>query len=319
MRTLVVFGTPFMSSFIPRFGFIGTGIWVRDVQAPSAAASKVVNLTAVYGRNQAAAVEIAAAHGASAETDLQAFFDKVDIVGIALPPAVQPEFAMAAIAAGKHLLLEKPIATEVDAARRIADGLDERGLKSLVFFTSLINHRNQTWLADVHAVGGWSGGRVDAFSGVLVDPANPFHSTAEWRSTTGALWDTMPHAVAMLSRIFGPVVEVVASAGMGDLKAAILKHRDGGLTTINVALDMPSSVPGETVIYGSAGKRELPIAVLDWKTNARQVYGEALASLVAAIDGRQTSHPDARFGAYVTAVIAATERSIAEQRPVAVD
>lgn len=301
----------------PRFGFIGTGIWVREVQAPAAAASRAVQLSSIFGRNQAAAAEIAAEHGVTAALDLDSFLRGVDIVGIALPPSAQPEFALAAIAAGKHVLLEKPVAIEVEAANRIADGLDEKGLKSLVFFTSLINPRNVTWLNDVHAVGGWTGGRVDAFSGVLVDPANPFHSTAAWRSTTGALWDTVPHAVAMLSRIFGPVTEVYAAAGQGDLKAATLTHRDGALTTINLAMDMPASVPGETVIYGAAGKRGLPVPVLDWKSNAQQVYGEALRSLVASINGEAASHPDARFGAYVTAVIAAIERSIASRQPIA--
>jgi len=299
-----------------RFGLIGTGIWVRDVQAPAAAASTAVQFAGLYGRNGAAAAEIAGAHGVQAFTDLDQFLDQVDIVGIALPPAAQPEFALAAIAAGKHLVLEKPVALEPDAATAIADGLEAKGLKSLVFFTSLLNHRNQTWLADVAAVGGWTGGRVDAFSGVLVDANNPFHSTAKWRAGTGALWDTTPHAVAMLVEIFGPVVEVTASAGQGDLKAAILTHRDGGLSTINIALDMPPSVLGETVIYGSAGKRALPIAVLDWKTNARQVYGAALGALVGSIDGQPTRLPDARFGAYVTTIIAALEQSLAEHRAI---
>ncbi|HEV2518653.1 MAG TPA: Gfo/Idh/MocA family oxidoreductase [Devosia sp.] len=308
-----------MPQSTPRFGFIGTGIWVSEVQAPAAAGSDAVRFTSVYGRNATAATAIATAHGATAYADLAGFLDSVDIVGIALPPSAQPEFALAAIAAGKHLLLEKPVAIEVGAARRIADGLDEKGLKSLVFFTGVLNRRSQAWLADVHEVGGWVGGRVDAFSGVLVDPANPFHSTARWRAGTGALWDTVPHAVAMLTQVFGPVVEVTASAGLGDLKAAVLSHRDGGLTTINLAMDMPSSVPGETVIYGKAGKREMPMQVLDWRTNARQVYGEALAALVASIEGQPTTHPDARFGAYVTAVIAAIERALAERRSVAVE
>lgn len=307
-----------MTDTHPRFGFIGTGIWVREVQAPAAAASTAVRLTSIYGRNHQAAAEVAAANGARAETDLARFFDGVDIVGIALPPSAQPEFALAAIAAGKHLLLEKPVAMEVAAARRIADAADEKGLKSLVFFTNMLNRRVQSWLDDVHQVDGWIGGRVDSFSNVLVDPANPFHSTAPWRGPAGALWDTVPHAVAMLTQIFGPVAEVTAAAGSGDLKAVILNHRDGGLTTINLAMDMPSSVPGETVIYGKAGKRVLPMAVLDWNTTAREAYDAALAALVASIEGTPTAHPDARFGAYVTDVIAAIERSIAERRPVSV-
>ena len=47
------------------------------------------------------------------------------------------------------------------------------------------------------------------------------------------------------------MIEVSATAGKGDLKAATLTHRDGGLTTLNLAMDMSPSVPGETVIYGS--------------------------------------------------------------------
>jgi len=309
-----------MTDARPRFGLIGTGVWVRDVQAPAAAASDTVRFTSIFGRNREAAETLAGEHGVTAETDLDRFLDGVDIVGIALPPSAQPEFAMQAIAAGKHLLLEKPVAMEVEAARRIADGLEAKGLKSVVFFTNLINRRVSAWLDDVRAAGGWVGGRIDSFSGVLVDPSNPFHSTAQWRGPAGALWDTVPHAVALLTRIFGPVAEVTAMTGQGDLKAAILHHRDGGLTTINFAMDMPPSVPGETVIYGKAGKREMPAHVFDWTTVARHAYADALTSLAAAAThGEPSPHPDARFGAAVTAVIAAIERSIAEGRTVTVE
>lgn len=307
-----------MTDARPRFGFIGTGIWVRDVQAPAAAVSDAVRFTAIHGRNPETTEALATAYGVRAEMDLSRFLDSVDIVGIALPPSAQPDFAMAAIAAGKHLLLEKPVAMEVEPARRIAEGLDEKGLKSLVFFTSLFNPRIQVWLDDVQQVGGWVGGRVDTFGNVLIDPANPFHSTAQWRGPAGALWDLVPHAIATLTQVFGPVVSATAATGSGDLKAVILSHRDGGLTTINLAMDMPSSVPGETVIYGAAGKRAVPTLVLDFLTTARQAYGAALTSLVASINGQPTTHPDAHFGAYVTDVIAAIERSIAEGRTVKV-
>jgi len=301
-----------------RFGLIGTGIWVRDVHAPAAAASDVVRFTSIYGRNEAAANAIGAANGAAPYTDLAAFLDTVDIVGIALPPEAQPEFAMAAIAAGKHLLLEKPVALDSEAATRIADELDAKALKSLVFFTNLMNPRYLSWLDDVRAVGGWTGGRIDSFSGVMIDPNNPFHSTLSWRAAAGALWDTAPHAVALLTQVFGPVIEVYAVAGKGDLKAATLTHRDGGLTTLNLAMDMSPAVPGETVIYGPAGKRAVPGAVLDWTATSRQAYGNALHSLVASINDAPTTHPDARFGAYVTEVLVAIEQSLATKRPVSV-
>ena len=301
-----------------RFGLIGTGIWARHVHGPAAADSEVVRFTGVFGRNAATANEVAGRHGITAYADLARFLDNVDIVGIAVPPEAQPEFARAAIAAGKHVLLEKPVALEPDAARQIADGLDKKGLKSLVFFTTLFNPRVRAWLDDVHAVGGWTGGRIDSFSGVLVDPSNPFYSTLNWRGRAGALWDTVPHDVALLMEIFGPVAEVYAAAGAGDLGAATLAHRDGGLTTVNFAMDMAPSVPGETVIYGAAGKRAIPAAVLDWNSTAREAYGAALGSLIAAVNGEPTQHPDARFGAYVTNILAAIEKSLAERIPVVV-
>lgn len=306
-----------MQSSTPRFGLIGTGIWVRDVHGPAAANSEVIRFTGVFGRNAATANEVAARHGITAYTDLSRFLDNVDIIGIAVPPEAQPQFAFAAIAAGKHVLLEKPVALEPEGARQVADGLDEKGLKSLVFFTNLFDSRVLAWLDDVHSVGGWTGGRIDSFSSLLVDPSNPFHATLKWRGRAGALWDAVPHAVALLTHIFGPVVEVYAAGGAGDLGAATLTHRDGGLTTINFAMDMAPTVPGETVIYGSAGKRAMPAAVLDWNSTAREAYGAALRSLVAAVNGEATRHPDARFGAYVTDVLAAIETSLASRVPVA--
>lgn len=301
-----------------RFGLIGTGIWVRDVHAPAAATSDAVRFTSVYGRNPATTNAIATANSVTPYSDLTAFLDSVDIVGFALPPDAQPELALKAIAAGKHLLLEKPVALDPASARAVADALDTKGLKSLVFFTNLMNPRYRMWIDDARTVGGWTGGRMDSFSGLMIDPNNPFYSTLNWRGSAGALWDTAPHAVALLTEIFGPVTEVIAAAGKGDLKAATLTHRDGGLTTLNLAMDMSPSVPGETVIYGSAGKRSVPGNVLDWTSTSREAYGNALTSLVAAIKGEPTRHPDARYGAYVTDVLAAIERSIATRSAVTV-
>jgi predicted dehydrogenase len=308
-----------MSNTPLRFGLIGTGIWVRDVHAPAAAASDAVRFTSIYGRNPATTNAIATANGVTPHSDLAAFLDTVDVVGFALPPDAQPELALKAIAAGKHLLLEKPVALDSASARAIADGLDAKGLKSLVFFTNLLNPRYLSWIDDVRAVGGWTGGRIDSFSGVMVDPTNPFHSTLRWRAAAGALWDTAPHAVALLTQVFGRVVEVYAAAGKGDLKAATLTHRDGALTTLNLAMDMPPTVPGETVIYGPAGKRAVPAAVLDWTSTSREAYANALRALIASIDGEATTHPDARFGAYVTDVLAAIERSLATKQAVSVN
>jgi predicted dehydrogenase len=298
-----------MTNTKPRFGLIGTGIWARDIHAAAAATSDAVRFTAVLGRDQAATLALAKTHAVAAYSDLTTFLEDVDIVGIALPPAVQPEFALAAIAAGKHLLLEKPMAIDSDVANRIAERCDEHGLASLVFFTQLLIPRVRSWINDALEIGGWIGARIDSFSSVLVDPANPYHRTA-WRRQAGALWDVGPHAVALLVSVLGQVREVAASAGPGDLSVLTLTHESGAVATVSLAMDVHAPLPGETAIFGAAGKLVLPPST-DWGAESRDAYRNALASLASAASGRAGSHPDVHFAAHVSAVLVAAQRSIA--------
>jgi len=100
-----------------RFGLVGTGYWARAAHAPALASTEGIELAAVWGRDPQAAAGLAAAHQAAPYEDLAAFLAAVDGVAFAVPPGVQAPIAAAAARAGKHLLLEKPIAfseTEAD-------------------------------------------------------------------------------------------------------------------------------------------------------------------------------------------------------------
>jgi predicted dehydrogenase len=297
----------------PRFGLIGTGIWVRAVQAPALARSTAVRFTSILGRNEAATGAIAAAHGVTPYADLGSFLDSVDIVGIALPPDVQPDFALAAIAAGKHVLLEKPVATDPAAADAIVAALEERGLASLVFFTHLLIPRVRSWLDEAIATGGWISARIEGFSRVFVDPSSPYHSSA-WRSKGGALWDSTPHAVAVLTTVLGPADAVSGLRGQGDLTQVTLHHRSGAISSITATMDAPAALPGETAFFGSAGKLTLPPSP-NWNLEAEGAYGVALTALADAAAGKPgVQRPDARFGAHVTKILAAAEQSMANGR-----
>jgi predicted dehydrogenase len=295
----------------PRFGIIGTGVWVRNLQAPVAARSDAVAFSAIFGRNREATAALAAAHGVMPFADLVAFLDAVDVVGICVPPAAQQQFALAAAAAGKPVLLEKPVAMQVEAADAIATAFAERNLASLVFFTQLLMPRVRLWLRDVRAKGGWFAARIDNLGRVLTDPDNPFHATA-WRAGAGALWDTGPHAVALLSVALGPVAEVSAVRGEGDFSVMTLVHANGALSTINLRMDAPAPLPGETALFGAAGKTVLP-PTDDWDRECAEAYAAALQRLA---DPSRTDDIalDAAFGATVTRVLAAAERSMTSGR-----
>jgi predicted dehydrogenase len=57
---------------------------------------------------------------------------EVDVVDIAVVPTAQPQVAAAAIAAGKHLLCQKPLAPDLETARRLAADAEAAGLRLAV-------------------------------------------------------------------------------------------------------------------------------------------------------------------------------------------
>jgi predicted dehydrogenase len=299
----------------PRFGLIGTGVWPRLVQAPAARASQSVALTSVFNRNQAKADTFANLFGARGFADLDAFLDSVDIVGITVPPAAQPHFALRAAKACKPVVLEKPLALDPIEADDIATAFESRGLTALVFFTRMLIPEARAWIDAARAQGGWLAARVDSISGLLSDPASPFYdTTATWRGAAGAFWDTGPHAVATLVTILGQVVEVSGIRGRGDLKLLALGHADGAVSSISLAMDAPVGAPGETALFGAAGKSVLPPSA-DWFGDATRAYGIGLEILAGGPAGRDHPVlPDARLGATVTKIHAAAERSLATGR-----
>lgn len=299
---------------LPRFGLIGTGVWARSVAIPAAARSDAVRFTSVFGRNAESVEPLAAAYRVNGHTDLATFFNDVDIVGIAVPPDIQPSLALAAAAAGKHLLLEKPIATDTVEAEEVVAALDVGHLASVVFFTQLLMPRQWRWIEEARSKGGWIGARIESFSRVLVDPDNPYFGTAAWRGGGGALWDIGPHAVAVLTTVLGKVTDVTAMTGPGDLTVIALRHDTAAVSTVMLCLDAPVPLIGETVFFGADGKSVLP-TIADWNGEATVAYEFALASLAAAALGLHAPRlPDARFGAQVTKVLTAVGQSVATGR-----
>jgi predicted dehydrogenase len=303
----------------PRFGLIGTGTWASLVHAPAAGSSQDVVFTSVFGRREDATRSLAAAHRVQAFGNLDEFLDTVDIVGIAVPPESQPRFALAAAEAGKHVLLEKPVAVDPVIAETISAAFRSRGLASVVFFPQILLPEIRRWIEEAIATGGWFAARLERFAQVLTDPDCPFHGSS-WRVGAGALWDTAPHAVALLIAVLGEIVDVFAVKGRGDLVSITLGSADGAVASVMLARDMVAPLSGATVLYGSAGAKALP-SHTDWRTDSLEAYRIALRGLAAAAAGRpgQLAWCDASFGTEVTAVIAAAAQSLKEHRLIQVE
>ena len=288
-----------------RFGLVGTGHWARVAHARALASTPGVALTAVWGRNQEAAGALAADFGATAMPDFDAFLAEVDAVAFSVPPDVQSQLAIRAAAAGRHLLLEKPVALSADAADALAAAAEAAGVASVVFFTARFQPTMREWLRGVTEAGGWAGGSATWLASVY-SPSSPFNTP--WRREKGGLWDLGPHAVSMLWAILGPVQHVTADRGRGDLTYLVLHHEGGATSTATLTLGAPEAADGFSLqVWGEHGIQAMPNLAEDPVDALRSAVSELAANARAG----ETGHPvDVRFGRDVSQVLAAAQRQL---------
>jgi predicted dehydrogenase len=169
-------------------------------------------LAAICGRDKAAAEAAAGRLGwAAAETDWRALIarDDVQLVDIAAPGDLHAPIAIAALAAGKHVLCEKPLANtlaEAEAMRAAADDAYPRGARAMVGF----NYRRVPALALARRlVEQGRIGRLRHFRAVylqdwLADADAPmtWRMRAE-RAGSGALGDLGAHVVDLARYLTG--------------------------------------------------------------------------------------------------------------------
>ena len=288
-----------------RFGLAGTGHWARITHAPALASTDGIELAAVWGRNAEAAADLAASYHATAYHDLAAFLGDVDAVAFAVPPDIQVPIAIRAARAGKHLMLEKPVAITVSDADALADAVEEARVASVVFFTARFQADVRAWLDQVCAAGGWAGGCA-VWLGSALQPRSPYNTL--WRRDKGGLWDLGPHLVSLLWASLGPVTSVLADGGPADVTHLILHHQGGASSAMTVTLSAAEKTePPETYLWGTAGRSVAPIGHPHAVTQMRT----ALAELAANARSGQTGHPcDVRFGREVGRVLAEAQRQI---------
>jgi hypothetical protein len=100
-----------------RAGVLGAGAFGR-IHARKYAEDARVHFVGVYDPDDERAGQLADTHGAESFTSLDALLAEIDILTIASPPSFHAANARAALLAGKHVLMEKPLATDANARRR---------------------------------------------------------------------------------------------------------------------------------------------------------------------------------------------------------
>jgi predicted dehydrogenase len=289
-----------------RFGLVGTGFWAREAHAAALAEAPSASLEAVWGRDHDAASRLAEPHGAEAVASVEELLDRVDAVAFAVPPDVQAELAVRAAGAGKHLLLDKPVATRLDLAESLAGAVERAGVASSVFFTSRFQADTAAWLqeASQHR---WTS--VEAsWIGAAFEPGSPFAGSA-WRREKGGLWDVGPHALSVVLPLLGEVSEVTARRGRGDLVHLVLQHASGATSTLNLTLGAPESASRVALLaWGEDGRTSMPTS----EVTAVEALRTAVEELVARAATDEVGHPcDASFGRDVVEVLSRAEDALA--------
>lgn len=240
-----------------RFGLVGTGPWAGLAHGPGLVAAEDVELVGVWGRSPERTQRLATALGVATFDSFDVLLGDVDAVAFAVPPDVQGELAVAAAQAGKHLLLDKPVARTVAAARATRDAATSAGVASVVFLTDRFDEELRAWFRHVRTTGGWRGGWLRSFSS-LQEPGNPFGGSP-WRWDGGALWDIGPHALSTLCAALGPARSLTAVGGEGDLVTLVVRHDSGATSTAALSLFAPPAAAGfEAAVWGDSGVSPMP-------------------------------------------------------------
>jgi predicted dehydrogenase len=204
-----------------RFGFIGGGFMGKaHAQACRALRASYpdfpvdIELTAIATSNPATAAAAAQRFGfARWEADWHDLIarDDVDAVSILVPNRFHHEIVLAAAAAGKHILCEKPMAMSVDEATEMEASVAQAGVRNMLCF----NYRRAPAVLHAQALmAGGTMGKPYAFRGVYLQDwlADP-DIASNWRLSketagSGTLGDITSHVIDFAQFLLGDIGRV---------------------------------------------------------------------------------------------------------------
>jgi predicted dehydrogenase len=226
-------------------------------------------LVAVCDPVRARADAVATKFGVPAEYDIDAFLARKDIdaVSVLTPSGLHPRHVIACAKAGKHVVVEKPMALRLQDADDMIRACDEAGVKLFIVKQNRFN------VPVVKAREALDAGR---FGKLILGTVRvrwcrdqAYYDQDEWRGTWaydgGVLSNQASHHVDMLEWFFGDVVSVHARAITAlarieteDTAVATLKFKSGALGIIEATTAArPTDLEGSLSILGERGMVEI--------------------------------------------------------------
>ncbi len=248
-------------------GIVGTGM-IANFHAKAIAAMDGAVLVASCAQRAERVQAFAAAHGGASYTDRAAFLAHpgLDMVAICTPSGAHLEPALAAAAAGKHVICEKPLEVTTERVDRMIAACAEAGVMLAGIFPRRFNP--STGLLKKAVADGRFGCIASADAYVKWWRTQAYYDSGAWRGTWaldggGALMNQSIHTVDLLLHVMGAVRSVraetrlVAHQGIEveDTAVAMLEFQSGALGVIQgtTAAWSAQGHPAEIQIVGEGG------------------------------------------------------------------
>lgn len=224
-----------------------------------------VRLTAASGGQQGRPAEMGHAEVDHVGPEELIEHPHVDLVVICSPSGLHAEHALAALNAGKHVVIEKPLALTVENAEAVVSTAADRGL-----FLSAISQRrlepqhvHLKRLIDAGALGR----PVLGETFVHWHRDDGYYAHADWRPKRdhggGSLMNQGVHNVDLLRWLLGPVSAVTGQyATLGhdmdaeDTTVATVRFRSGALGVAVTSTATPPGQPARLALFTSLGGAE---------------------------------------------------------------
>jgi len=249
-----------------RFAVIGAGV-IGDVHSHALTDLDGVELVAIADVDESKAAAMAGKYAVPTFTaDVEALLHREDIdaVTVCTPSGVHADVAVAALTAGKHVVVEKPIDISLAAADRIGAAEQSSGKRVAVISQHRFDKSTEKVLAAVRS--GNFGTITSAIASHAWWRGQSYYDSGDWRGTWamdggGAVMNQTIHTINLMVIMLGTPVEVFAYTAclaherieVEDTAVAVVKFSSGALGVIHGTTAAYPGLDASLRIFGSKG------------------------------------------------------------------
>jgi len=279
-------------------GVIGTGMAAKPHALSLKSLEDRIDVRGVYSRTAEKRSAFCAEYGFPEAASLNALVDDPDVRAVILitPPNQRTELVDRFAAAGKHILMEKPVERTRESARKIVETCEQAGVELGIVFQHRFRQASQV-LAKLIASG-------DLGAIALARASVPWWRDQSYydepgrgtyaRDGGGVLISQAIHTLDLMLSMTGPVSDVQAVAGTTplhameaeDFVAGGMRFKSGAMGSVMATV---AAFPGEAesiTLYCEEGSAHLQSGTLtvNWRDGRTETFGETAAGTGGGAD-----------------------------------